>query len=185
MCIIMRLCRNLRTIGFAKTFQAALSVLEDTRFDRKHGVDAIDWHKLATNDVKSAKLTHAVDYEPTRVHAFRDLMRTLPLPTNGVFIDVGSGKHQVLLLAAQFGFKPVVRIEVSNHLNRIEEENVSRYRKRKHIPYTVEVINTDIAECKPTHNEKLLLLYNPFAAAVMSKLIELLSSLIEQNKRSI
>ena len=182
MSIIMHLCRSLRTIGFARTFQAAFSAFEDTRFDRKYGVDAIDWHKLATNDVKGVNLTHAVDYEPTRVRA---LIRTLPLPTNGVFVAVGSGKCRVLLLAAQFGFKRVVRIEFSDHLNRIAEENISRYRKRKHIPYTIEVINTDIAECKPTHNENVLFLYNPFDAVVMNKFVELLSSSIEQNKRLI
>ena len=185
MSIVTRFRKNLRSIGFKKTLEAVFGLLEDIRFDRKYGVDTMGWHELDANDVDSDNLIHAVDYQPTRVAAFRAMMRSLPLTSNSVFVDIGSGKGRLPLLASEFGFKRVVGIEFSNHLNRIAVENVDRYSEHRQIPCAIELINADITDYEPVHDENVFFLNNPFDAVVLEKFIQILSASIQHKERPV
>jgi len=71
---------------------------------------------------------HAVSYQPTKARPFQDLLRRLDLPAGGTFVDVGSGKGRVLLLAARHPFKRVVGIEFSPSLCEQARRNIEIFR---------------------------------------------------------
>ena len=183
MSIAKRFSEMVHAVGLKRTLEAAVGMVDDIRFDRSYSLDTLKWHKLTTNDVDSVNLAHAVDYQPTRVRAFRAMMRSLTLPPSSVFVDVGSGKGRLVLLASEFGFKRVVGIEFSRHLHEIAEENVKRYGEHRQILCELELINTDIADAELVHDENVFFLNNPFDSVVMEKFVRILTKSMQRNKR--
>jgi hypothetical protein len=64
-------------------------------------------------------------YAPTATPGFRKKLNIDP--RNFTFIDFGSGKGRVLLIAAGLPFKAVVGIEFSRELHEIAVQNISRF----------------------------------------------------------
>ena len=68
----------------------------------------------------------AVRYQPSSVEEFGRLMGKLDVDHREfVFVDYGSGKGRVLMLAADYPFKRIVGVEFSPPLDRIARENIA------------------------------------------------------------
>jgi hypothetical protein len=89
--------------GLAATCKVAMSAAMDMGFDLVYGTDTIRWVHLKTLNIESAQQGNA-RYRRYQIRPLRRLMNKLDLPKDGVFVDLGSGKGRVLLIAAQFGF---------------------------------------------------------------------------------
>src|SRR3712207_1728851 len=100
-------------------WRATLATREAQAFDRRYGTDTT--RRLAVEamrDVPIELARHAVHYEASAIPKFRRAMRvvgavlgaTLP---QYAFVDVGSGKGLVVMLAAWFPFRQVVGIEMT------------------------------------------------------------------------
>jgi cyclopropane fatty-acyl-phospholipid synthase-like methyltransferase len=86
--------------------KVAFNVIADLEFDLRYGTDTM-------RRVEKDALPGSSSYSATKARGFRTLMRKLDLPKASVFVDLGSGKGRVLLLAAQYGFEKVVGVEYS------------------------------------------------------------------------
>jgi SAM-dependent methyltransferase len=115
----------------------------------------------------------------------RDILRQLDLPKDGVFVDLGSGKGRVLLIAAQFRFRNVVGVEFSQELCEIARDNVKVFTQRTHITARIDVVESDVAtySIKPDH--KVFFMNNPFEEVVMKRVLANLLSSVTQFPRKI
>jgi len=69
------------------------------------------------------------DYFPSSRKPFHSLMALIDVHAGrDVFVDFGAGKGRALLMAAQYPFKRVVGIEISEALCREARRNVARWR---------------------------------------------------------
>jgi len=136
--------------------------------------------KISENDKK-----HSVRYQPTRLRHFRNLMKKLNLPEDSVFVDMGSGKGRVLLMAAQFNFKQVRGIEISGDLCAISRNNVLKFEKRVKRSLPVEIIESDVVQYSVKDNENVFYLFKPFDSYIMRKVLENIKSSLLRNPRKV
>ena len=67
-------------------------------------------------------------YQPTEPAAFHQMMDALGTDfSQFTFIDIGSGKGRVLLMAADYPFSRVIGVELLPALHRIAEQNIDKY----------------------------------------------------------
>ena len=111
-----------------RTVTIAAGIVEDPLFDWRFGTETS--RVVYGNELEASLVNrrHAVSYQPTKARPFQDLLRRLDLPAGGTFVDVGSGKGRVLLLAARHPFKRVVGIEFSPSLCEQARRNIEIFR---------------------------------------------------------
>ena len=97
------------------------------------------------------------------------------------FIDYGSGKGRVLIVAAGFPFKEVIGIEFSRELHETALKNIARI-MRDMIRYG-EVTNPhcDAASFQPPKSNLVCYFYNPFEPPIMAAVAARLISHYEQS----
>src|SRR5690349_8562835 len=97
-----------------------------TRFDRRNGV-------CTTGKVSLQELgltgERSVRYEATPIRFFHSVIARLNIDYQStVFIDFGSGKGRMLLLASHYPFRAIIGVEISRALCQIAIANSERYR---------------------------------------------------------
>lgn len=160
--------------------------LSSTDFDARHGTRTAGvlapQHLQHVPEVEA----QAVGYEATDPLSFRVLMRALPIHhPDYAFVDVGSGKGRVVLLAAEYPFRCVVGVEASPVLHRIALENLrvaSRTRRRCD---RVMLRNVDAAEYRLPRGALVLYLFNPFRERRMARLLVRLKASLDARPRDL
>lgn len=107
-------------------------------------------------------------------------------PRGYTFIDFGSGKGRVLLLASEYPYKKIIGVEFAEELHQIALKNIRNYRSRSQRCRDVESIHMDAAEYEiPPHTPLVLHFFNPFGPPVMSRVVANLQSSIDEHPRQV
>jgi SAM-dependent methyltransferase len=123
------------------------------------------------------------NYIPTLVRTFRDILEVLPVSAQQCcFIDVGSGRGRVALLAVPH-FQRVIGVEIAPELHADALRNAERFRHKTGIQQCPEFVCADIrdylgAACPNT--DVVLYMYAPFSHR---RLREVLSIVLERHPR--
>jgi hypothetical protein len=159
----------------------------DATFDRTHNVDtAGKIHPAAMHDVESKNWVYSNDYEPTRVELFEQMIDAADIePHRFSFIDYGSGKGRILLLAARLPFRRVVGVEYSPKLHRIAEKNLHSLRIAERRSGPVESICIDAVQFRIPEESVVLYFFNPFEKMIMSAVRDNVVRSYECNPKSI
>ena len=170
--LLKRLSHRVSTDGLIIVAQKITHLVEDLYFDKKYNTDTVRWRSI--NEVSHKHTVNASPYQPTRGTPFLKLLHKLKLPKSFTFVDIGSGKGKILLLAQEYGFKNIKGVEFSTELCQIAEKNILEYSKKKkgYNIQPIDVINDDILNYQFTRDSYCLFLFNPFDEIIMSKLIE-------------
>lgn len=172
---------SLATIGFLRTCTAIRVRLADASFDWRHGLDTARQIPLESLEIHGDNKRRGTKYQPTSVFAFRALLRRAPLARNSGFLDYGSGKGRVLLLAAEAGFSHVIGVEFSPRLCEIARANIERYREyRPNLP-PIEVVQADASRYVPAPDVGVFYFFNPFDEFLMRHAID---GILESLRRS-
>jgi SAM-dependent methyltransferase len=158
----------------------AIEKAQQSVFERKFGVSIggkVDWDSsklalrllgLSTADSvdsdTSSDLISGEDNAPYQACGWLPTRRTLrdlhPVATD-VFVDLGSGKGQMLLIAAMFPFKRVTGVEYDQDLAECSRRNMEsakhHFRARK-----VETVTADVLEWPIEDDVSMVFLFNPF-----------------------
>ena len=163
---------NIRYFATRWMRAGALVDTADREFDEFFGTDTSDIHEVGSLDVPSSNVRHAVRYQPTDTGLFRRIMQGLDIEFNGYeFIDFGSGKGRVLLLASDYPFRRITGVEFSPELQRIAQRNIAIYRNPARNCQDVTSVCCDATEfCIPV-KPLVCFFYNPFGADVMRKVV--------------
>ncbi len=176
---------SIRARGFGTTLKIVFNTIEDSLFDWRYGTEtgrAVDSDQL---DSALANREHAVRYKATKARPFVALLRHLDLPQGSTFVDVGSGKGRVLLLAAQHGFKRVMGVEFSAPLCEQARRNIEIFRARVQPLSPIEVVQADITRHEWRGDENVFFLYNPFDAVILAQFVERLKQSVAAHPRAV
>lgn len=186
--LVTRLGNSIRTRGLGPTLhaakrhvQTAISMLADSGYDRSHGVRTSGVVEIEEmRDVQSPRLSRGMRYEPTRANPFRRIMRSLALPTDGTFVDVGCGRGRVLIMAAELGFQNVIGIEYSPELCRVARQNLVGAARGADI----RVIEQDAALYSFERDQTVIYMFNPFGTEVMTEVLDRIDVSLEAAPRT-
>jgi len=177
--------RLIRERGLKKIILAGCSLLYDLYYDAKHGIDTYSWVPVNELDVEDSKKEHAVVYQATRVLPLRKLFKTLNFPKDYSFVDIGSGKGRVLLIASEYGFEEVKGIEFSSQLTTIANKNIAKYNQKTKSKTSFQVIDIDAMDYKINDDEEVFFLYNPFDDVILKKVVDNISESLKRRHRRV
>jgi cyclopropane fatty-acyl-phospholipid synthase-like methyltransferase len=153
----------------------------DEAFDRQHGVDTATWVRVPDLDTSSANVEHAVRYEPSSVSEFELLMAKLRVDhSDFTFVDYGSGKGRVLMLAAEYPFKRIVGVEFAKSLHEISQENIATLGSEAG---RIETFLADATEFDPPTDPLVLYFFHPFGVPALQQVLTRVLGSLEREPR--
>ncbi|OQA68540.1 MAG: hypothetical protein B6D44_12605 [Ignavibacteriales bacterium UTCHB2] len=183
--ILKRTYNSIREKGLSRTYQSVISVIEDFYFELKYGISTSKIVRREDLDISEKSKQHSEEYKPTRIRHFRLLIKSLDLPKDSVFVDMGSGKGRVLLMASLNNFKRVTGVEISSQLCEIARENKAKFEKALGKQLPINIVNIDVLEYNVQNDENVFYFYNPFDNYIMERIIERIKQSLIDNPRKI
>jgi SAM-dependent methyltransferase len=177
--------RTTKEKGIVQATKIACNVVMDLRFDWKYGTDTMRWVDRNALETQSDNRSHSAPYRATKVGPLLELMNRLHLPRNCNFVDIGSGKGRVLLIASRYGFRKVVGIEFSGELCVIARKNAELFFSKTKQLSSIEVIEADATKYHFQPEDRVLFMYNPFDGVIMARVLDNIRTSLEQNPRRI
>lgn len=149
-------------------------------FDLRHGVDTsglIAGTRLASGQANDS---HNTAYWGTAPSLLRDTIghwiptiAATPFPLESyTFIDIGSGKGRVLMLASEYAFQRVVGIELSPRLVAIAQKNLAIWLASPRLCMDITALNADALELPLPDTPTLIYLFHPFDAPVVQLFLD-------------
>jgi SAM-dependent methyltransferase len=157
--------------GLLRTSRIIASNAKDYFFDWRHGTQTFG--RLAVQELEGnlPSKEHAVFYQATKAQVFERLLQALDLPSGCGFVDIGSGKGRVLLLAAQHDFIRVVGVEFSRQLCEQARSNIEVFFRNNAPRCPIEVLETDATTFDIPADLNVFYLYNPFDADILKRFL--------------
>jgi SAM-dependent methyltransferase len=128
-------------------------------------------------------------YQPVPPEEFREMMAALAVHLGQVadfgqftFIDIGSGKGRALLLAAEYGFRRIIGIELIPELDGIARENVRAFRQRGGNA-DIELVCGDATTFRLPAEPLVVFLFNPLPEPALRTFLQNLENSLRQNPR--
>ena len=163
--------RSVKRRGLLPTVQVGVSAIVDLTFDLRYGTDTARGRSLEDLALESENKVHAVHYQASKAGPLFQLLNSFKIPKHGTFVDFGSGKGRVLLVAAEYGFRRVIGVEFSSELCAIARKNLSGLQQRLMRPVDIEIVEIDAAKFVIQRDQTVFYLYNPFAAVVLEQVM--------------
>jgi predicted RNA methylase len=159
---------------------------DDTRFDRRYGVETSRVESEYLADIHSEHARDATYYEASKQRDFARMMRLIPVDRRAVtFIDAGCGKGRVLLCAALDGFTRIIGVEFGAELSEIARRNVEIFRRRTSTTASITVVTQDVAAFEFPYGDIVLYMYNPFGPALMQIVIDRVVAFARRSKHRV
>jgi SAM-dependent methyltransferase len=148
------------------------------RFDTKYNIDTQMPVALADLETTAPGAKFANRYQGAPVAVLHRIIRRLKIDRQRfTFIDLGSGKGRVLLIAAQYPFKSVIGVEFSKTLHDIALTNIQKVVGAGATRTKVTSVNCDAGEFDFSEiGDKIVLCYNSFAADLMIRVLDNLNA---------
>jgi SAM-dependent methyltransferase len=193
--ILNKFITSIKEEGFRNTLAKILNRLVsrrmrlyiDQRFDRKYGVDTSGIIYPSALDISDAQKKTSKEYEPTPVGAIRHILKSLMIDhSQYTFIDYGSGKGRVLLLASEYPYKNVLGVEFSPALHLIAENNIKIWQRRSRIRCrTLQSICMDATEFNLPQEPLVLFFFTPFEVPIANWVVSRITADFAKNPRPI
>jgi SAM-dependent methyltransferase len=153
-------------------------------YDALTGVDTAGAIPPRDLDISPNHRAHSNEYAPTPAPIVRHILGSIEIPFERFdFVDFGSGKGRVLLVAAERPFARVIGVEVSPSLDAIARDNIAAYRRRVPASPEIESIRMDVADyCLPT-DPCVLFFFNPFDESVFQRVLDNVETSLKEHPR--
>jgi methyltransferase family protein len=153
----------------------------DRTFDKERGVDTATWVRVPELDTDSSNRKHAVRYQPSSVEEFTLLMDKLPVDCSDfTFVDYGSGKGRVLMLAAAYPFRRILGVEFAESLNEVARQNIATLGADA---ARIETLLIDATKFDPPPEPVVLYFFNPFHGPAVDQVLRRIRSSLERTPR--
>jgi len=134
----------------------------ERRYDRRLGIDTAGYLTSQQLGLGEQEAGNSQPYGATPPAIAEFLIgKIAPRAKGFTFLDIGSGKGRVLLIAALFPFRRVIGVEHSAPLNETAENNVRQFAKRHPKMAPVEVVTADATKFALPDEPLVLFLFNP------------------------
>jgi len=183
--------RSLRALADA-CWNALLELLPSRRKARFGDLD-YDWeHSVDTTRSNVGLGTQfftgitARPYFATEPWLFEQIVKVIPAYLSRfTFIDLGSGKGRVLLMASDYPFKKIIGVEFMPELHRAAQENITGYSNGRQQCRQIESICMDARDFDFPDGPLVVYLFNPFSESTFARVLENLRQSIEQAPRPV
>ena len=91
---------------------------------------------------------------------------------NYTFIDFGSGKGRVVLIASKLPFRRCIGVELNSELNAIATQNFARWQQSGNARSPLEPVCQDALAFEFPPGPCLVYLFNPFPRSAISQLVD-------------
>ena len=151
-----------------RVFGVLRGVYFDRRFDRQHNVDTSGAIYLRELDIDNENIQYGELYDPLPYRSFKHVMGFLPRDVSDhTFVDYGSGKGRILLIASDYAFKKIVGVEFSKQLHDVAAANIAAYRNSNQKCFDIESLHVDATEFQVPDGECVFFLFSPFRGEVL------------------
>ncbi len=155
----------------------------DAEYDWDHRVNTtsatVGWRERLLGQFHSG-------YQPTEPALFKEMMSSLRINFQAfTFIDMGSGKGRVLLMAADYPFRRIVGVELFPALHRIAQQNLNAYRSESQQCFALETVCRDAREFIFPPEPFLLYLFNSLPEAALIEVMTRLDDSLRQCPREV
>lgn len=155
----------------------------DAEYDWDHRVNTtsatLDWRDRLLGHFHSA-------YQPTEPAFFAEMMASLKINFQEfTFIDVGSGKGRVLLMAADYPFRRILGLELLPALHEVARENLNIYKSDSQQCFALEVVCGDAREFVFPLEPLVVYLFNPLPEAALVEAMANLDRSLRQYPRAV
>lgn len=157
----------IRKRGFFSLISLACSKLIDFISDRRYKIATRKPEQVVTNILPAALYTKVNRYQATVAVPFIKLMKELDfIEKKGNFVDFGSGKGRVLVLAISCGFKNLKGLECSEEFIKISKKNIKQVMLGNE---NIELIHTDFTNYIPSKDDQFFYIYDPLTGKALTK----------------
>jgi SAM-dependent methyltransferase len=178
----------MRSIGMAvlNWFHELLIAAEAWWFDTSRRVQTSGTTLLKGLTI-SSDASDSCPYIPIRPSRARAALGALPVRDHGAytFVDIGSGKGRMLLVAAEYPFRKILGIEFAAELNDRAARNIASYRHRRQRCREIESLRMDAVDFRFPDGNLVLYFFNPFGPATMQRLLDRLEQSLDRNPRDV
>lgn len=160
---------------------------EGEDFDQLHGVDTTrkrgaEW----AADIDSENWAEGTGYEATPPNTVRRSVQLLQIDYEKyVFIDLGSGKGRVMLVASEFPFKECLGIEYAPDLHEIAVKNIEAYRSDNQHCGVIRSYCHDAATFPLPKTPLVLFFAHPFGEVVLDNFLKSVQRSLREKPRKI
>jgi len=155
-------------------------------YDWRHNVSTCGDVSVANLGEVGSNFDHAAPYAPSHPTFLQDLIRRLDIDYPRYdFIDLGSGKGRVLLVASDFPFRKIVGVEFSRGLHDIASRNVQQYSSRAQRCKNISLVHGDAIQYEFEPVPSVVFMFNPFRPAVLAPVLRNLRASIEKRPRDV
>jgi SAM-dependent methyltransferase len=176
------LLRTLRLLP-RLAWRNATGYVSDVRFDRAYGVRT---RGVVKHPRREPRFAGALPYQAAPPVLFRRVIESLEIRySDFTFIDVGCGKGRALILAAEFPFRRIVGVELSETLADTARENIATFTSRLGHAPPVEVVTCDAVSYTFPSDPCVVFFYNPFLEETMSGVLQNLQSSLREDPREL
>jgi SAM-dependent methyltransferase len=160
-------------------YHALARALGGAVIDRIANVETAD--KVDLEDFGLAQ-PNRVGYEAGSWLDLPRILRRDEIGPDDVFLDLGSGKGRMVLVAARYPFKRVIGVELSDSLTAIARSNVTscRFRPRCH---DIELVTADVLDYRVPDDVSVVYLFNPFRGPIFDKAMARLIASVDRHPR--
>lgn len=151
---------------------------EPNSVDEKYGTDTGGLHEIGSLDVIGATgAGSATRYEPSGRGMVQVALDRLAIDYRDYsFIDFGSGKGRVLLVAAEYPFKSVIGVEFSRELHETAERNIALLPAEAVRAGSLKAVHGDAAAFELPRDNLVCYFYNPFRPPVITEVARRLAA---------
>jgi predicted RNA methylase len=190
----MPLLRRLKQILHGHGLRGVAAKLVGKAFDRafevRYGIDTLAHAKLDGLTIVAGQPDAGIFYEGSRVMPLRGLLKALHGTGNseaeqGALVDLGCGKGKVLLVAAECGVAKVRGVEFARELCDVARANWEKFRAKTGSIAEVEIIEGDAGAYPIRPDETVFFLFNPFGAAVLTRVLTNIAASVRQHPRRV
>ena len=176
----------MRSFGILSWIQDLLMAGEAWWFDASRHIETAG--TAALNELTIlGNASDSSSYLPVRPRRARQALRALPINDHSsyTFVDVGSGKGRMLMLAAEYPFRKIVGIEFAAELHDQAIKNIAAYRSHKRTSREIESLCMNALDFPIPDESLVLYFFNPFGLVTMQLFLRRLDRSLERSPRDV
>jgi|GEM_PF-989738 len=154
-------------------------------WDWRHGVETC--RGVANDELSGSDEARkfAVFYVPAPVSVIHALIQFVNIPYEHFeFVDYGSGKGKVLLVAGEYPFKKITGVEFDESLHRLAVQNLKDYKLQSLKCSQIEPRHLDAKLYDPPAGSSFLFFYSPFHSDLLIEVLEGIRLNVKANPRN-
>lgn len=174
------------TRKYARSVKSTRPPAVSDAFDTEHSVETSVRVHVTDLRIKSTNWIHAEPYFATPSGLLTEALAPATSRLEGLtFIDLGSGKGRVVLMASEFPFRKIVGVEFSPELDAAARRNVEDYRSETQKCRNIALSCMDFTEFRFPIEPLVVFLYNPAKEPVIRTVAQNLRRSLREHPREI